>query len=174
MEKVVKFLCVHDGENVGTFSPMREYSEADQKLLTVMEYYCVSYDNDMLVECHKYFAKEIIIPEWMTPAEYASNYGHLAYSYALGFKIEFGRDAFFELRTQDAATRYVAYKLLGTKNFRSPFRKSLHDTLVSWFYDKKYITPFTSRQLDAFLHQNDYYAIDAWKRNRVTRQHKFA
>lgn len=169
--KACKMLFINDGENLGTCSILRPFTEADIPLLNVMESYCVSYDNDMLVECNKYTVKEILIPDWMEPEEYTAGVAiNLAYSFLLGYKEEMGRDLFQASLPFSYEYRIAFFKLMNTKTFRSEFRKSIYEKVKLWLEtpaeERKYNSPLSNTQWRCIV--TDYDIRDA-KRLHNTR-----
>lgn len=145
------------GENVTTApDPIRAFVDGvDDDLLAIKESYCVSFDNDMLVKANKYEVHEVTLPSWLSVESWISNLTDWKYTWGSGVDPTWSEAWQRGFRTMDVAERMAASTLLRTKNFRSPFRKSLRDQIVAWLEtpgdDRKYRSPLSRNQWDALI-----------------------
>jgi hypothetical protein len=160
-----RVLFVKDGENWTTpASPIRAYSDADEALLSVKDTFCVSFDNDMLVQGNKYEVHEVVLPAFLSVKEWLSAATEWKYTWGAGVDPTWpeawqrGISALGSFEDKLACA-----KLLTTKSFRSEFRKSIRDQLVAWLEtpaeSRKYKNPFSPRQWDKLV--NVYVAREA-------------
>ena len=153
----------HFGENSDSAkSPTFKKPEAID--LTEQKVCCLNWDDNRLVDTNRYALMEVTLPNWLSAEEWIGNYIRWTYAWqAHGVSMEWPEAWQRGLLAIDSGfQRYIAAKLLATKNFRSPFRKKLRDHLVTWLEtapDKRqYAAPFSPRQLDALTTRADHLA----------------
>lgn len=151
-------LCKKMGENATTAAdPIRVYNEAeDAKLLTVKETFCVSYDNDMLVQCLAYEVREVELPDWLPAAEWIANTTKWKFTWGFGVKKDAPENVQrFVASIEDQGARLAVVKLLETKKFKSEFRKSLRAQLDAYIAtpaeERKFKSPFSPKQWDCLV-----------------------
>jgi hypothetical protein len=159
--KVVKVLFEHYGENSYTAkSPVGEWR--GQVDLTTQKTACLSSDDDRLVEVDRYAVRDIVLPAWLSADEWARNSVAWGYAWARGVDPEWPESWQRGLLKLSSAKQLACARLLGVKNFRSAFRKSLRAQLESWLNGENgYDSPFSPRQWDCLV---DFHATYAAKR----------
>ena len=119
---------------------------------------CIA-NNDfwMHVPKARFAIEEISIPEWMHDDEYDSltwcQYTRIGGSEELGKNVY---EKLFPLVYENERLVSACLILLNTKNFRSPFRKSLRHQVDEWLAgESQYKYPLTSRQLDKIVYKRN-------------------
>jgi hypothetical protein len=138
-----------NNENATTaLDPMAPW--AGQVDLTETGTFCASFDFDMLVTKNLYEVREVELPAWMSAEEWCRSYIEWKYVWASGVQRTWSESWQRGLARLSFADRYAACKLLGTKSFRSVFRKSLCDQIVAWLEtaaeSRKYASPLSDKQ----------------------------
>lgn len=118
--------------------------------------FCLSSDDDRPVEGKLYEVREVVLPSFLSPNEWASNMVAWKYTWGCGVNPTWPEAWQRGLAKMDrCANRVACVGLLKVKNFRSAFRKSMHDQLVTWLEtsteDRKFGSPFSMRQWDCIL-----------------------
>lgn len=157
MTKKVTFLTRHDGEVCYTAHSLSKVFDptTDAAKLTETKSALASSDDFRLVTVPAYGTLELDLPDWMDPDEYAGSI-HFQVSYkwflGLGGNPVWGATWFHKLSSLEVPLRFACMKLLNTKKFRSAFRASLRDQLVTWLDGKStFDRPFSPRQVDCLL-----------------------
>ena len=124
--------------------------------------HCVSYDNDMLVECNTYSLRQVTLPDWLSLDEWLDNTVRWKWAWAFGAKPDAWPERWqrvFAYDLKGSAEKLVCAKLLNTKKFRSEFRKSLRDQLIQWIEsdDRAHTSPFSGRQFDMLIQRRDLF-----------------
>jgi hypothetical protein len=147
-----KIVFVNNGENCGTYDPYCELSSFNGDLEAKVSR-CMSWENDMLVSTNLHVVRDIVLPEWLSPAEWIEN--NIAWGYAWNRGVDAGWSESWQrgLLKLAPGLQVSCIKLLKVRNFRSGFRKSLRDQLVNWLEDPapKYTRPFSDRQEGALV-----------------------
>lgn len=151
---VRKVLAERRGVNITTPpSPVREFQPGDEELLKITEKFCIGFDNNMLVESPRFTVLEVDLPEWLETDVWCDNF--IRWNRLLSNKnliSKFG----------EKSVRFIDYpgncleaieSLCKTKKFRSEFRKSLFEQLISWMEQEPpvVLSPFSERQWAALL-----------------------
>lgn len=156
----------HFGENSDsakspTFKKPENIDLAEQKVC------CLNWDDNRLVDTNRYALMEVTLPDWLPVEEWIRDFVKWTYAWQ-AHAIDMNWSETWQrglLAIDGGFQRYIAAKLLATKNFRSPFRKKLRDHLITWLETppekRQYKTPFSPRQLEALATRADHIA---WKR----------
>ena len=112
---------------------------------------------------------EIELPEWLTTEAYCAQYIRWGYLWGNGADPEWPEpwQRLLSVLNNDHAARVACIDLLKVKKFRSEFRKSLRERLVTWLEDpeERYPSPFTPKQWDKLIQK-----WVVWKANRIRRR----
>jgi hypothetical protein len=120
----------------------------------------ISNDNWMPHPKKLYAIETYEIPEWLNASEYDDH--TWTWYTKIGGKEEFGKQAYLKITSiKNGVLRLASIKLLKTKKFRSDFRKSLKEQLVSWIENEnpKYDLPFSQKQQNSLC--DSYTALEA-------------
>ena len=113
-----------------------------------------------------YEVKEIELPDWLSTEAYCAQYIRWGHLWACGADPEWPESwqRVLSLLNNDHAGRVACIDLLRVKKFRSEFRKSIRQRLVTWLEDpeERYPSPFSPKQWDSILKK---WVI--WKANRI-------
>jgi hypothetical protein len=126
---------------------------------------CFSSDDFRLVPVNKYEVREITLPDFLSPKEWINNEVYWRYTWGLckGLIDEPENIQRFLYSVRNEATRLAIWKLYKTVNFRSSFRESLKDRLITWIDEpaeaRQYDFPFSQKQLDCIV--DKYTALEA-------------
>jgi len=148
-----KILYRKNGENIGTapdaFKPYNE--ETDAHLLSVMDNFCFSYDDNRLVPAHKYELHELDLPVWLSTEDYCYNEYRWRFILAYPDMCEkLGAQSYRLLRMDFDRIKALA-ELFKVKKFRSSFRQSIFSQVCEWFNDPdpRYRDPLSPGQWNA-------------------------
>ena len=166
-----RILLCHQGENATTpHDPIAVVVKEEGNLVTYLRKgkeevadlnktvsRCIAYDFDMPTSVELYKVTNVILPEWLDPEEWLANTTQWKWLWGLR-----GMDSEWPevwqrglLRLSNTGQRLAAVELLKTKNFRSTFRKSLHDQIVAWLETpsdaRRYSSPLSPRQWDVLV-----------------------
>jgi len=115
-----------------------------------------------------YEVMEIELPEWLTTETYCAQYERWGTLWACGADPEWPESwqRLLSILNNDHAARVACIDLLKVKKFRSEFRRSLKDRLVTWLEDpeERYPSPFTPKQWNKILLK-----WVVWKADRIQR-----
>ena len=138
----------HNENATTAMDPMAPWS--GQVDLEATGTFCASFDWDMLVPAKLYEVREITLPSWMSAEEYTTGWIEWKYVWGAGVDMSWPEAWQRGLAGLSFADRAAACKLLRTKKFRSSFRKSLRDQIVSWLEtpadQRRYESPLSARQ----------------------------
>ncbi len=177
--KKKQILFIHYGENFGTAkSPFAKVLSVDGHIATIErkgvsekvdlrteKTVCLGFDDDRLTGTELYRVREIELPEWMTVEFYIEYEVALKYFVGLGGSLEWAEQWVTKLLTFPETRKFVCFKLLNTKNFKSEFRKSLRDQLEKWLNGgSEFSSPFSDRQWASLT---DNYSVR--EANRISR-----
>lgn len=151
-----------NNENATTaLDPMAPWSE--QVDLEETGTFCASSDWDMLVPAKLYEVRDITLPSWMSADEWCRRSIEWKYVWGAGVDMSWPESWQRGLAGMSFADRAAACKLLNTKKFRSNFRKSLRDQIVTWFETpaeaRRYDSPLSARQWETI-------ALPSWQTKR--------
>lgn len=149
-----KVLFKKNGENMTTpADPVRAFVEGkDEPLLTEKATFCVSFDNDMLVQANLYEVYDVVLPPWMSVEEWCADCVGWKHAWGAGIDPSWSEEWQRGLRQLSNVERVAACKLLKTKTFRSDFRKSLRAQIENWLNTadtRTHRSPLSERQWDA-------------------------
>lgn len=125
---------------------------------------CRSFDDNSPAEKYLWSVSEVELPDGLSPEEWLENLTEWKFTWGMGcdrsWPITWQRGI---RNLQTCAARLAVCKLLKTKKFRSSFRQSLRDQLVSHFEtpieDRKYPDPLSRKQWGCLI--TDYIAKEA-------------
>jgi hypothetical protein len=122
-----------------------------------------------LVQAPKYEVHEIELPEWLSTEEYCGDYVRWSHLWGYGADPEWPEAWQRVLMSinSDPSAKVACIDLLNTMKFRSDFRASLRNRLVTWLEDPeaRYPSPFTPKQWDKLVLK-----YSRWKANRIVSQ----
>jgi len=155
--KTVLILCRHYGELTYTpKSPVREWKgDADPADLTEQKPCIFSPDDFRPVQVNKWEVRPVEIPDWMTGDEYAQHASQWETVWAIKGAKDMPQDwqVYLALYVDNPTERVALTKLLAVQNFRSDFRRSLRDQVVSYIETppdaRKYSRPLSWKQMSA-------------------------
>lgn len=156
-------LCKRTGENATTpADPQRVFNPAtDAALLEERGTFCVSFDNDMLVDAPLYETHTVELPAWLPPEEWVRSCVRWKYLWAVVPKDAPEAWQRGLMRLSRTVERMVCWELLRTQSFRSDFRRSLRDQLVAWLDGaSEYGSPFSARQWERLIDRRREVAAD--------------
>lgn len=151
METLVLFSQL--GENSTT--PMEPVAPwRGQADLTAMVTCCVSSDFDMLVSVPAHEVRAVELPSWLSAAEWCAN--SVAWKYVWGAGVDPTWPEAWQrgLARLSFVERHAAAALLRVKNFRSEFRLSLRNQLVTWLeapVAERRRSPLSERQWECLV-----------------------
>jgi hypothetical protein len=154
--KTVSILCRHYGELTYTAkSPVREWTSADPVDLTEQKPCIFSPDDFRNVMVNKWEVRPVEVPDWMTGDEYAQH--HIQWDGL--WTVKGAKDmpqewqVYLALYVDNPTERLALAKLLAVQNFRSDFRRSLRDQVVTYIEtapdQRKYSRPLSWKQMSA-------------------------
>lgn len=168
--KTHRILLAHQGENATTpHDPIAVVVKEEGNLVTYLHKgkeevadlnqqvsRCIAYDFDMLTMIEKYNVTDVVLPEWLSPEEWLGNTTQWKWLWGLRkMDSEWSEGWQRGLLRLTTGQRLAAIELLQTKNFRSPFRKSLRDQIVAWLEtpsaERRYSSPLSPRQWDSIV-----------------------
>lgn len=146
-------------ENLTTpMYPTKAYVEGSVDL-DATDSFCLHSDDNRLVEGKLFEVREVALPSFLSVAEWVNSM--VAWKWAWGCGVDptwceaWQRALAFEIK--GTAERVACAKLLGTKKFRSDFRRSLRDQLVTWIEtpaeERQYGSLFSARQWDCLINR---------------------
>jgi len=152
-------LFERNGEVSDTLAPLREFDPAkDAELLEEQKAFIQGPDDFTQYEAPRFLVKRVVLPDWMDPAEWCRNEIDWRYLWAIvpAEWPETWQRALMLVKERAGMPAVLAIvNLLKTKEFRSPFRRSLRDQIVEWMEtpeeDRKYKLPLSPRQFDAIM-----------------------
>lgn len=105
-----------------------------------------------------YEVKEVMLPDWLTPAEWLRNTITLRYAVAFGADLAKWPEAWVRaFAAWSEGTRYAIAPLLNANpaRMRSDFRKKLRQQVIDWIEnpeDRQYGSPLSPRQIACITH----------------------
>ena len=137
--------------------------------LSTMGNYSSPESKKTLVQAPKYEVHEIELPEWLPTERYCGDYIRWSRLWGYGADPEWPESwqRLLVLINGDPQAKIACIDLLNTKKFRSEFRSSLRDRLVTWLEDPeaRFPSPFTPKQWDKLIVK-----YVTWKANRILRE----
>jgi len=146
-------------EQTGEYSttpktPSRVYVEGEINL-TATKTCTLTSDDWRPCEELRWEVRKVSLPDWLSPEEWVKSWVAFKFLWGLGASKDWPESWQRGLIALPMAERYAAIALLGTKNFRSEFRKSLRDQIVAWCEtapeSRKFKSPLSVRQWDAAI-----------------------
>lgn len=126
----------------------------DQVDLTATRLACVNCGDDRLITVPRYEVLDVVLPDWLPVGEWVQQ--RIAWKYAWGLGVDptwpeaWQRAIAYHISGDEQ--RLACIKLLQTKTFRSPFRRSMREQLETWCAtpaaQRPYASPFSWRQWD--------------------------
>lgn len=173
-----RILCAHLGENSTTphdpvavvlseegttVTYLDSAGETRTASLTETVYRCLCSDDDRSVPVNRYTVADVVLPEWLSPAEWLADTTTWKWAWGSGVDTSWPEAWQRGLAGMSIACRMGAVKLLATKNFRSDFRRSLRDQIVAWLETppetRKFASPLSPKQWDVVVDRHT--ALDA-------------
>jgi hypothetical protein len=109
-------------------------------------------------EAPRFVVKRVVLPDWMDPGEWSRSEVEWRYLWAIvpaEWPEQWQRALLLVKERAGMPAVLAIVNLLKTKEFRSPFRKSLRDQIVEWMEaneeDRKYKLPLSPRQFNAIM-----------------------
>jgi hypothetical protein len=113
-----------------------------------------------------YETREIELPDWLTTEAYCTQYHRWGELWICDADPEWPESwqRLLSRLDNDLGARIACIELLRVKKFRSEFRRSLKERLVTWLEDpeERYPSPFTHKQWDKLIQK-----WTTWKLNRI-------
>jgi hypothetical protein len=142
-----------------TLSPLREFDPVkDAELLKEEKTFLQGPDDFAQYTAPRFVVKRVVLPDWMEPAEWCRAEVEWRYLWAVvpaEWPEQWQRALMLVNERAGMPTLLAITELLKTKEFRSPFRKSLRDQIVEWMEtpeeDRKYRLPLSQRQINSIL-----------------------
>lgn len=148
-------LCKHTGEisytrrdEIAVWTGQVDLTEKKQAL--------VSSDMWEPILVDLYELRKVELPDWLKPAEWIKD--RIAWKFTWGFGVDQDWPEHWQrelLNMRKDAGLLAVVKLLETKKFRSGYRKSLHDQLITWLGTPKkqraYGSPFSRKQWETLV-----------------------
>jgi hypothetical protein len=156
-----KILFVRYGENICTdLSPVRVFNEeTDKDLLSIIEGYCLSFDDNRLVPGNKYEVRTINLPEWLDVDHYCDQ--HITWDRILCYPeiTDKLKEKSYRLFRMDIDQIKALYQLFKVKSFRSSFRLSLYNQCIEWFNTEEpdHLSPLSPKQWSSLMQYNPRY-----------------
>jgi hypothetical protein len=152
--KTHQILCRHTGEisytakdPVAIFTGQVDLEETTTCIL--------SSDDFRLVSTKLWEVRSVELPDWLSPEEWIGSTVQWKYTWGFGVDTSWPESWQRGLKNLCTTMRLACVKLLKVKNFRSKFRESLRDQLVTWLEtapeSRQFDDPFSRRQWDALL-----------------------
>ena len=134
---------------------------------------CINWDNNGLVSVPTYEVHEVTLPDFLSVEDWISHSIAWKFAWAMGVDPQWPEAWQKSLLDLDHEMQLICSQLLKTKTFRSSFRKSCRDQLVSWLdsNNRRYDSSFSDRQFEALAnthtkHEADSRSSSAYRKNR--------
>lgn len=149
--KTVTIVLIRNGQNAGTLAPHCTKEETHKYDLSETAQYCISYDNDMIIDQDKYELRDISIPVWMDAKEYVQDYITWKYVWAMDKTVPYMPESHQRFLTEyQTSMAYSLSQIIKVKKPRSKFKISILEQVLNYIEtpkeERKYNFPLSDRQ----------------------------
>lgn len=154
--------------------------------LDTQERFCMSSDDNRLVTGDLFEVREVTLPAWLSADEWARDAVGWKYLWGAGVEMTWPEAWQRALMGVSFAERYWLCQILRVKKFRSEFRRSLFNQIVSWMETpeeyRRFPRPLSPRQMGCLARnawepqraQNGLYWDRSWPSRRLSKEEALA
>ncbi|MBU0491110.1 MAG: hypothetical protein KKA73_16040 [Chloroflexi bacterium] len=143
--------------NIATPMSPRAVWDGDTSWLRVYTQCHYSYDDDRTVEVRRYDVRDVALPDWLPAEEWIAECVKWRWAWGMGAQPNWPEawQRWLAYAPDAWPRKLAAIELLSTSRFRSPFRASLREQLVTWLEqpgeEHRYNSPLSDRQWDKLV-----------------------